>query len=98
MHALPEGVGVQLQAMGMCPGYQVSVVVVVPRCRPRCKCRTKVQVSEHGVKAIDSLCSAAIVWQEATSLKQMKVHRQLPEHANATCNTINISNHMMSAM
>lgn len=61
MHASPEGVGVQLQSMGMCPGYQVSVVMVVPRCRTRCKCNTIVQVSEHGVTALHSLLSAAVL-------------------------------------
>lgn len=61
MHALPEGVGVQLQSMRVCPSYQVSVVIVVPRRRSRCTCNTIAKVSEHDIKAIGSLFVVAIL-------------------------------------
>ena len=54
MLVLPEGVRVQLQSVSMCPGYQVSVVVVVPRCRTRCKCNRTALVSKAGVKASEA--------------------------------------------
>ena len=68
MHALPEGVGVQLQSIGMCPSYQVSVVKVVPCCRSCCKSHTTVQVSKHDVKATDRCFLVAILKWDAGCL------------------------------